>query len=187
MATKATARSNARTAKTSKAKEDMPNSKFHALFVEELKDIYWAEKALTKALPKLMKAATSDQLKFAINDHLDQTREHVNRLEQIFQMLDRKAVAKKCEAMEGLIAEGNEVIEDTETDSMVRDCALIIACQKVEHYEIASYGSLRTLANIMGHSEIAHILESTLQEEKDTDSLLTNLAVTTVNEEAVSE
>jgi ferritin-like metal-binding protein YciE len=155
--------------------------------MDELKDIYWAEKHLVKALPKMQKAATSEELAGAIEEHTMVTKEHVNRLEQIFEMLGTRATAKKCEAMEGLIAEGQTVIEDTEEDTAVRDAGLIIAAQKIEHYEIASYGSLCALANKMGQNEIASLLEQTLNEEKETDQQLTDIAETSINEEAATE
>lgn len=167
--------------------EDMPNSKFHQLFVDQLKDMYWAEKNLVKALGKMQKAATSEELADAITTHLEQTKEQVNRLERVFESVGQTAKAKKCPAMEGLIAEGQEVIEDTDEDSAVRDAGLIICCQKIEHYEIASYGSLRTLASKMGHEEAAQLLEQTLNEEKETDVLLTQLAESSINEEAAAE
>lgn len=167
--------------------DDMPNSKFHQLFVEELKDIYWAEKHLVKALGKMQKAATSEELADAIGTHQDQTKEHVNRLERVFESIGQAAKAKKCPAMEGLIAEGQEVIDDTEEDSAVRDAGIIICCQKAEHYEIASYGSLRTLASKMGHDEAVQLLQQTLDEEKETDMLLTQLAESSINEEAAAE
>ena len=163
------------------------DSKFHELFMEELKDIYWAEKNLVKALPKMQKAATSEELATAIGDHLEETKGHVTRLEEIFEMMGKKPQAKKCEAMEGLIAEGQEVVADTEEDTMVRDAGIIIASQKIEHYEIAAYGSLRTLATVMGATDAAKLLEQTLQEEKNADSLLTEVAESTVNEEAAAE
>ena len=165
---------------------DMPNSKFHQLFMDELKDIYWAEKHLVKALPKMQKAATSEELVDAFADHLAATKEHVSRVEEIFEMMGVRPVAKKCDAMEGLVAEAQELISEEE-ESSVLDAGLIIAAQKVEHYEIAAYGSLRTLANRMGHTEAAGILEQTLTEEKETDTLLTQIAESSVNEEAMAE
>lgn len=165
---------------------DMPNSKFHQLFMDELKDIYWAEKHLVKALPKMQKAATSAELVDAFADHLAATKEHVSRVEEIFEMMGMRPVAKKCDAMEGLVAEAQELISEEE-ESAVLDAGLIIAAQKVEHYEIAAYGSLRTLANRMGHTEAAGILEQTLGEEKETDALLTQIAESSVNEEAMAE
>ncbi|HWV69136.1 ferritin-like domain-containing protein, partial [Chitinophaga sp.] len=167
--------------------EKMPDSKFHELFMDELKDIYWAEKNLVKALPKMQKAATSEELSTCIGNHLEETKEHVARLEQVFELLGKKPQAKKCEAMEGLIAEGQEVVADTDEDTAVRDAGIIIASQKIEHYEISAYGSLRTLANVMGHSQVVKLLEQTLKEEKNADSLLTEVAESTVNEEAAAE
>ncbi|MGX5818029.1 YciE/YciF ferroxidase family protein [Chitinophaga lutea] len=165
---------------------DMENSKFHKLFMDELKDIYWAEKHLVKSLPKMQKAASTEELVNAFADHVEATKQHVSRVEEIFEMMGMRPTAKKCEAMEGLVQEAQELIEE-EDESAVLDAGLIIAAQKVEHYEIAAYGSLRTLANRMGHTEAANLLEQTLSEEKDTDSLLTQIAETSVNEEALSE
>lgn len=183
-----TARSTAArsTAKKSMTSE-MENSKFHELFVEQLKDIYWAEKHLVKALGKMQKAATTAELVDCISEHVEVTKGQVERLEQIFELLGKKPQGKKCPAMEGLIEEGEEVIADTEADSMVRDAGIIIASQKIEHYEIASYGCLRTLAQKMGHDEIADLLQQTLDEEKEADTLLTSVAENNVNEEALSE
>ena len=165
----------------------MKNSKFHQLFLQELKDIYWAEKSLVKALPKMKSASTSTGLADAIGTHLEETKEHVNRLEEVFELLGEKAQAKKCEAMEGLIAEGTSVVEDTKSDTMVRDAGVIIASQKIEHYEIASYGSLVALAMKMEHNEAAKILSKTLEEEKKTDQLLTQLAESEINDQAAQE
>ncbi|MBC9933700.1 ferritin-like domain-containing protein [Chitinophaga qingshengii] len=178
---------NKRPARKSTSAEQMSNSKFHELFMEEIKDIYWAEKNLVKALPRMQKAATSEELKNAIGNHLEETKTHVTRLEEIFEMMGKRAQGKKCDAMEGLISEAQQCIEDTDEDSMVRDAGIIICAQKVEHYEIAAYGSLRTLATVMGHTEAADLLEQTLEEEKHADSLLTEIAESTVNEEAAAE
>ncbi len=156
-------------------------------FIDELKDIYWAEKHLVKALMKLKKAATTEELQQAFEDHSAATEEHISRLEQVFEMFGKKAQAKKCEAMDGLTKEADSIIEDTEAGTMTRDVGLIIAAQKVEHYEIATYGSLVQLANTMNLSEIAGILEQTLQEEKDTDELLTYIAENDINMEAEME
>jgi ferritin-like metal-binding protein YciE len=155
--------------------------------MDELKDIYWAEKALVKALGKMQKAATSEELVKAITDHQGQTKGHVERLEQVFELLGQEPKAKKCEAMSGLIAEGQEVVDDTEEDTAVRDAGIIICSQKIEHYEISAYGSLRTLANVMGHTDAADIFSQTLSEEKDADSLLTQIAESSVNEAASVE
>ena len=156
-------------------------------FHDQLKDIYWAEKALLKTLPKMQKKATTEELQQAFEDHTAATQEHAKRLEQVFEMFGKKAQAKKCEAMDGLIKEGEGIIEETEDGTMTRDVALIMAAQKVEHYEIATYGGLVQLANTMNRSEIAEILEQTLQEEKDTDQLLTYIAENDINMEAEME
>lgn len=163
------------------------NSALMKFFVDGIKDMYWAEKQLLKALPKMAKAATSDELVEAFENHLDQTEDHVARLEEVFGLLGEKVQAKKCDAMEGLIKEGNSTIEDTEDGSMTRDAALIVAAQKVEHYEIASYGSLAQLAKGMGKAEVKEILGQILQQEKETDELLTQLAEKRINVEAEME
>ena len=157
------------------------------LFIEELKDIYWAEKHLVKALPKMKKAATSEELASAFEEHLAVTEEQVKRAEQVFELLDMTPRAKKCEAMDGLVKEAQEIIEDTPKGSAVRDAGLIIAAQKVEHYEIAAYGSLVQLAKTMGENEVADLLQMTLDEEKETDQLLTELAVSGINVNAGNE
>lgn len=160
------------------------NSQLEKYFHDALKDIYWAEKQLTKALPKMKKAATTGELKTAIDDHLVQTKEQVTRLEEVFTLLGKKAQAKKCDAMEGLIKEGESIIEETEDGSMTRDVGIIMAAQKVEHYEIATYGGLLQLAKIMGQSDIADLLQQTLDEEKQTDQGLTEIAENNINWEA---
>ena len=170
-----------------KSKETTDQSELKELFVDELKDIYWAEKHLTKALTKMAKSATSDQLREAFDKHLAETEQQITRLEQVFEGVGEKASAKKCEAMEGLIKEAEELIEDTEDGTLTRDVALISAAQKVEHYEIASYGTLKTLAGVLGYTEAAKLLETTLDEEKKTDLLLTDIAESSVNEGAKSE
>lgn len=157
------------------------------LFVDELKDIYWAEKHLTKALPKMRKAATSEELAAAFEEHLAVTENQIARIEQVFEILEMPARAKKCEAMEGLVKEAQNVIEEQPKGTMVRDAGLIISAQKVEHYEIAAYGSLVQLAKTMGQNEIAELLAETLEEEKQTDQLLTELAVSGINISAESE
>jgi ferritin-like metal-binding protein YciE len=156
-------------------------------FLDQLKDIYWAEKALIKALPRMQKKTTTEELQQAFEDHTAVTEEQAKRLEQVFEMMGKKAQAKKCEAMDGLIKEAEQIIEETEDGSMTRDVALIMAAQKVEHYEIATYGGLVQLAHTMNMSEIAEILEQTLQEEKDTDQLLTYIAENDINMEAEME
>jgi ferritin-like metal-binding protein YciE len=157
------------------------------LFVDELKDIYWAEKHLTKALPKMAKAATSEELRAAFEDHLAVTEEQVVRLEEVFGMMEMPARAKKCEAMEGLVKESQSVMEEMPKGTAARDAGLIISAQKVEHYEIAAYGSLVQLAKTIGLQDIADILSVTLEEEKETDQLLTELAVSGINITAESE
>lgn len=163
-------------------------SELQKFFINELKDIYWAEQALVKALPKMIKATTSAQLRSAFTDHLATTETHVTRLERIFELLEEKPATKKCEVMNGLIEEANEIISDTKSGTMVRDTALIFAAQKVEHYEIATYGSLKAVAGKLKlNHEIFSKLNSTLNEEKETDVLLTTIAESSVNEEAAKE
>ena len=153
------------------------------LLHDELKDIYDAEKQLTKALPKLAKKATSEELRQAFEEHLQQTEQHIERLEQAFEQLGLPARGKPCEAMKGLIKEGQEMIGEAEDDA-TRDALMIASAQKVEHYEIASYGSARTWANLLGKTEVASLLEETLEEEKETDKRLTSIADGIVNPEA---
>jgi ferritin-like metal-binding protein YciE len=153
------------------------------LLKEDLKDVYNAENQLVKALPKMAKTATNPQLKQAIQTHLAETEEHVNRLEQVMEMLGMPARGKKCKAMEGIIEEGKEVMdEDAEDDVM--DAALIGAAQKAEHYEIATYGTLCTYADLLGLKDAKRLLGQTLDEEKKTDQLLTDLAESVINLEA---
>jgi len=163
------------------------NSLLEKFLVDALKDIYWAEKALTKALPKMNKAATTEELKQAFDDHLAQTEEHVSRLEQVFEVIGKRAQAKKCDAMDGLIKESESIIEETEKGTMTRDVALIMAAQKVEHYEIATYGGLVQLTKQMGMTEASDLLAETLQEEKDADELLTSIAENNINLQAEHE
>jgi ferritin-like metal-binding protein YciE len=150
------------------------------LLHDEIKDIYDAEKQLTKALPKLAKKASNDELREAFESHLEETQTHIERLERVFQELDRPARGKKCEGMQHLISEGNEMIAECEDDD-TRDAVMIAAAQKVEHYEIASYGTIRTWANLLGKREVAAILEETLEEEKAADLKLTGIAESFVN------
>ncbi|WP_207426887.1 ferritin-like domain-containing protein [Pedobacter sp. SYSU D00535] len=157
------------------------------LFKDELKDIYWAEKHLAKALPKMAKSATSDELRSCLEQHLTETEEQIARLEKVFELIGVKAAGKKCEAMEGLVEEGKGMMEETEDGSMTRDAAIISSAQKIEHYEIASYGTLRTLANTLGMTEAANLLQQTLDEEKSTDVKLTQVAESFVNESANTE
>jgi ferritin-like metal-binding protein YciE len=156
------------------------------LLQQELKDIYDAEKQLTKALPKMAKKASNEELREAIEDHLNQTRQHIERLEQAFEQLGMPARGKKCEGMQHLIAEGDEMISDAEDDD-TSDAVMIAAAQKVEHYEIASYGTIRTWANLLGKSDVAALMEDTLEEEKEADQRLTSIAESFVNQAAADE
>ena len=158
-------------------------SNLNELFLDELADIYNAEQQLLKALPKMAKAAQSEELKAAFEDHLSQTEEHVRRLEQVFESLEKPAKGKKCEAMEGLIKEGKSIMEESFEGSTM-DAALICAAQKVEHYEIATYGCLCTWAELLEHEDALDLLKETLDEEKETDEHLTEIAESTINAEA---
>jgi ferritin-like metal-binding protein YciE len=164
----------------------MQSSQLMKLFEDELKDIYWAEKALTKAIPKMIKNATSEELIEALTGHLAETEEQVSRVEQVFEILGKKAVAVKCEAMAGLIKEAEEIMEECEEGPMC-DAGIISAGQKVEHYEIASYGTLRQFAETLGLTEAVSLLEATLNEEKAADEKLTEVAVSAINVEAAEE
>ena len=154
---------------------------------DSLKDIYWAEKHLTKAIPKMIKAATNETLISALEEHLEVTEEHVSRLEEVFELFGKKAQAKKCEAMEGLTKEAESIIEETEEGTSTRDVGIIMAAQKVEHYEIATYGGLTQLAKTMGLMEIANLLGQTLEEEKEADEGLTSIAENNINLQAEEE
>jgi ferritin-like metal-binding protein YciE len=164
----------------------LQSSQLMELFENELKDIYWAEKALTKALPKMAKNATEPTLVEALENHLAETQEQVKKIEKIFSLLEKKPQAKKCEAMDGLIKEGDGIMKDTEKGPQ-RDAGIISAGQKVEHYEIASYGTLRTFAQTLGLDEAAGILAEILEEEKKADQTLTQVAESTINTEALEE
>ena len=157
------------------------------LFLDGIMDLYWAENHLVKSLPKMSKAATSPALKIAIENHLKETESHVQRLEEIFGLMNEKAIAKKCDAMEGLVKEGEGIIESTLDGSATRDVGIILASQKVEHYEIASYGGLLQLAATLGLDNVAALLEETLVEEKTADILLTEIAEDEVNYTAAKE
>ena len=159
------------------------HSQLMKLFEDELKDIYWAEKALTKAIPKMIKKATASELIDALKSHLEETTEQVIRLEQVFASIEKKAVAKKCQAMDGLIREAGEIMESCEKGAM-RDAGIISAAQKVEHYEIATYGTLHQFAVTLGLAAAALMLEETLKEEKSADAKLTEVAVATINIDA---
>jgi ferritin-like metal-binding protein YciE len=178
-----------KTAKNKKSNllNEADGEKLKELFVDGLKDIYWAEQHLAKALVKMAKNTTSEELKSAFELHTAQTTEHAATLEQVFELVGEKAKAKKCAAMEGLIEEANEIIESTDKGTMVRDCGLIMAAQKVEHYEIASYGTLRNIARTLGYAQAADLLQQTLDQEGETDHILTELAETYINEQASAE
>lgn len=177
---------NGKQSKVKPTNAPMQSSQLMKLFEKELKDIYWAEKAITKALPKMIKNATSEQLIDALTSHLAETENQVTRLEQVFESIDKKAVAKKCEAMEGLIKEAAEIMQSCEKGAMC-DAGIIAAGQKVEHYEIASYGTLRQFAETLGLTEAAALLEASLDEEKAADEKLSEVATDAINIEAAQE
>ena len=156
------------------------------LYINELRDLYSAENQLLKALPKMAKAASSQELKNAFEKHLDQTKGHVERLEQIFQQLNESPKGKTCHGMKGLIEEGSEILEQDGEESVL-DAGIIVAAQKVEHYEIAGYGSVRTFAHLLGQNKAAELLQTTLDEESETNELLTRLAESIINPEAVRD
>jgi len=180
-------KTNSKSAAAAASRTPEAESALKELFIDEIKDIYWAEKHLATALPKLIKGATSEDLKQTITTHLEETKNHVIRLESVFASVGEKAQAKKCLAMEGLLKEAEELLSDTDKGTEVRDVAIISAAQKVEHYEIASYGTLRTLAGTLGFSEAQELFDATLAEEKNADSLLTQIAENYVNETAAAE
>ncbi len=162
------------------------HSKLMKLFEDELKDIYWAEKALVKAIPTMAKNATAPQLAKALKSHLTETEGHVRNVEKAFKLIGKKPVAKKCEAMAGLLKEGTEIMKDTDKGGM-RDAGIILAGQKVEHYEIATYGTLKTFATLLGLEEVANLLEKNLAQEKAADSALTVIAESSINVAALEE
>ena len=162
----------------------MPIKTAHDLFVDQLRDLYHAEKQLVRALPRMAKAASSDKLKQAFETHLEETKGQVERLEQVFEELNARTRGKRCEAMEGLIEEAKEIMEEVEAPE-VRDAGLVVAAQKVEHYEIAGYGSAHAFAEGMGQSKVAELLAQTLEEEKKTDERLNKLAISDVNKRAL--
>jgi ferritin-like metal-binding protein YciE len=156
------------------------------LYTDELRDLYNAENQLVKALPKMAKAASSEELKDAFEKHLEQTKGHVERLEQVFEELGEKPKGKTCRAMKGLIEEGAEILKEEGEDSVI-DAGIIVTAQKVEHYEIAGYGSVRTFAHLLGQNKAAELLQSTLDEEAETNQLLNRLAESIVNPEALMD
>jgi len=169
------------------ASETAVNSKLMKLFVGQLQDIYWAEQKLVRTLPKMEKAASSESLKKAINDHLAQTNTHVSRLEEIFELIGEDAESKKCLAMVGIVDEAQDIIDETEEGTAQRDAGLIFAGQKVEHYEIGTYGGLISVARTLGFNDAADLLGKTLKEEKEADALLTHLAEEAINYQASKE
>jgi ferritin-like metal-binding protein YciE len=169
-----------------KERDSNMDTDLHRLFLEELADIYNAEQQLTKALPKMAKTAECEELREAFEQHLDETEEHVSRLEQVTRQLGESLKRKTCQAMKGLIEESEELIKE-EKDSSALDAALIAAAQKVEHYEIASYGTLVAWAEQMGHDEAVDLLEETLDEEKSADEKLTSVAESIANQKAQAE
>ncbi|MBX7157804.1 MAG: ferritin-like domain-containing protein [Verrucomicrobiae bacterium] len=158
----------------------------HDLFVNELKDVYHAEKQLVKALPKIAKKAHSQRLRSAVEKHLDQTKTHVERVESVFEMIGKSPSGKTCQAMEGILEEGEELLSEKASPATL-DAGIICGAQKVEHYEIATYGCLRTFANHLGLDKAAELLGQTLKEEEETDRLLTELAESEINVEATAE
>jgi ferritin-like metal-binding protein YciE len=179
--------SNTKMPQASTRSDAMQNSKLNQFFLSQLQDLYWAERKLVKTLPKLAEAATSFKLKQAFNDHLEQTKNHVTRLENVFQMMGEEPRALKCPAMAGIVDEGEDIIDETDKGTAQRDVGLIFAAQKAEHYEIATYGGLVTLARTMGLNDGANLLEQTLSEEKAADTLLTKIAEEDANVKASSE
>jgi ferritin-like metal-binding protein YciE len=167
-------------------KSTMQPSQLMKLFEDELKDIYWAEKALTKGIPKMIENASSEELVEALKNHLKETEVHVERLEKVFESYGQKAEAEQCEAMKGLLEEAEEIMEECEAGVMC-DAGIIAAAQKIEHYEIASYGTLRQFAETLGLIEAAALLQDTLEEEKNADKILTQVAINTINVEASQE
>ncbi|GAB2698383.1 ferritin-like domain-containing protein [Mucilaginibacter koreensis] len=157
------------------------------LFLDGIMDIYWAENHLAQNLPKMIEAATSAKLKKAISDHLAETQGQISRLEQVFELLGEKVLAKKCDAMEGLVKEGQGIVESTESGTATRDVGIILASQKIEHYEIATYGGLTQLAKTLGHDDVAELLYQNLTEEKAADQLLTEVAEGDINYKASEE
>lgn len=165
----------------------MKDRPFHKFFVFELRDLYWAEKHIADSLPEMIDAATSVKLKGALDDHLQETRGHITRLEQAFAALEEDAKDTKCKAMAGILKEGDDMVSETEEGSAVRDAAIIMAAQKVEHYEITSYGSLITFSRLMEHDEVTELLQNTLAEEKNANAVLTDLAENSINQDALNE
>lgn len=178
---------NAESTTVSASKSINDTGPLNDFFIDALKDIYWAENAIITGLQKMKKAATNEELVEAFENHEFQTKRHIARLKRVFEIMDQKPEGKKCKAMEGLLKEAEEIIESTPDGSATRDATLIIAAQKVEHYEIATYGGLVQIALTLEMNEIANLLEKTLQEEEDTDYNLTEIAESFINFEAATE
>lgn len=172
---------------TTPAPKVAKNSKLREFFIEQLQDIYWAEQKLVKTLPKLSEASRSPELRQAFDSHLNETKNHVSRIEKAFSLMKEEAEAKECPALKGIAEEGEEIIDETDAGSAQRDVGLIFAGQKAEHYEIATYGALIQLAKDMGEKEVATLLQDTLKEEKAADQKLTQLAESGINREAAQE
>ncbi|RKS02788.1 ferritin-like domain-containing protein [Flavobacterium sp. 102] len=175
-----------KTTKQKQAHPPMKSSQLMKLFVDELKDIYWAEKALTKAIPTMIQNASSLELIEALTNHLEETHNHVERVRQIFEILGKKPETKPCKAMQGLIEEAGEIMKSCEEGPM-RDAGIISAAQKVEHYEMATYGTLRQFGETLNLTRVVVLLAATLQEEKAADEKLSTVAIGAVNVEAASE
>lgn len=169
------------------AADSAVHSKLREFFIDQLQDILWAEKKLVKTLEKMKDAATTIRLKESFNDHLKETEQHVERLNEIFALINETADDKKCKAMAGIVDEGEDIIDDTDKGTAQRDVGLIFAAQKAEHYEIATYGGLATLARTLGYNQVADILEKTLMEEKQADEMLTYIAENGINYAASQE
>jgi ferritin-like metal-binding protein YciE len=161
----------------------MASANLHELFVDEIRDLYHAEKQLTKALPKMAKNATSDELRQAIENHLEETRGQIDRLERVFEMLEERPRGKHCAGMAGIIEEASDLLEE-EDEGAVLDAGIVAGAQRAEHYEMAAYGSVIAWANIMGHTDVAELLEETLNEEKAADEKLSQIAMAGINEAA---
>ncbi len=184
--TKKTTTRSSDTANNTNTREDK-NAPLMQLFTDALKDMYWAEQAIIEGLKKMQQAATNEELTEAFEDHEMETKKHVSRLEKVFEQIGLPAEAKKCAAMEGILKEAEEIIKNTPEGSATRDAGLIIAAQKVEHYEIASYGGLVAIAHTLGQTKAAKLLQKTLDEEEETDLHLTDIAETAINFEAAEE
>ena len=169
------------------AADSAVHSKLREFFIDQLQDILWAEKKLVKTLENMKDAATTIRLKESFNDHMKETKQHVERLNEIFALINETADDKKCKAMAGIVDEGEDIIDDTDKGTAQRDVGLIFAAQKAEHYEIATYGGLATLARTLGYNQVADILEKTLMEEKQADEMLTYIAENGINYAASQE